>query len=257
MSQWIIYTKNRFCAIGKEFLIVDLSQRTILGSHNPYSATVFNTKKAARNALNELVTESDKFVITNDFNALLKEHDDFIANGSVYRSMTIRDPEMDIPFNPEIHTQSDIVAFWQKYRTLLRDGLVSMKNYMTWKDAYFRHMKFFMDYDRYIEQDLVPVFSFQRDNQTSKDLEQELKVCSQHTVLEDDCYIFSLMRPSCNIFDYYWYLKINRAFSDFEVMRYNQRFGRMEKVETKSFSNIESLYSYLSSALKDDDDEDD
>jgi hypothetical protein len=257
MSQWIIYTENRFCAINKEFLIVDLAQRTVLGSHNPYSATVFKTKKLAQESLSLLVTEPEKFVITNDFNELLKEYDDFIANGSVYRSMFVRDPDMDVAFNPHTHTQSDIVSFWQKYRTLLCDGLVSMAHYSLWRNAYFSHMKFFNDYERYIGQDLVPVLSFNRDNQTIQDFEQELKVCSQYTVLDDGCYVFSLMKPGCSIFDYHWYLKVDKRFSNFEVVIYNQRFSRIEKIETKTFSTLESVYSYLSYSLKDDDDDDD
>lgn len=125
MSKWITCMKNSFTLLGYEYFAPGKGE--IVGTHNPYNAKTFETKKEAEKFLKLFAMDDAKVEEAE------KHFKKFNKCDYVYRKIPMLNPEVDIPYNSQ--TPDEIIEWWKRIKTL-PESSVSSKNYGTWPNLY-------------------------------------------------------------------------------------------------------------------------
>lgn len=123
--RFILYQENQFCLLGKEYFRE--FDGKIFGTHNPYDAKSFTSKKKALEFGSRF--ESGKQEV-GEYAEHTKLFDDCKY---IYREIPLLDKKYDIPYTDQ--KPVEVLNWWMEIKKG-SDKAVSQKNYSTWPSLY-------------------------------------------------------------------------------------------------------------------------
>jgi len=241
MSKYICYLKNDFTAIRKEFLFFDVKNKVIKGSHSPYSASFFKTKKEARETIKKYYSDtgsSNNIIIDDSKELHFSEYQNWIDNGCTYRIRPIKNSDYSKPYDKE--ERMDVLKWWVYY--LKNEDEISYSDLITWPKLglLFCCIRDVICWFDDVNNDYLLTFSMMVKKECDfETFKNEFYSVQEYIDRKDDGFKF------VDIFEHTLseFCSYNLLYNDnvFKIMRNNREY--------KKFDNLEDLFDFWKSNL--------
>jgi len=177
---YVVYTKNQFTLLGKEYFGTD--GKHIIGFHDPRRASHFETKEDAEEFCKLFDYEDRKI------EPLSKHVKLFEKCNYQYRKLSMLDPTVNVKYDPKKHDAMAVLE-WRMRHKKLPEKTVSYETYRTWPDLYqvFKHLHSLTSYhSRDYKQLFYSAQLKTAKNGTYEEFLIELKLVLNYCTLVDD-----------------------------------------------------------------------